>query len=92
MTELENMLKGAKINQPIAVVKMLVIAGAQFMVEETEQGYTLHFDLVLSPQTAERFSIPFDLAGWERFKSTLLAAGSGIELASPGPPNLRGLH
>lgn len=66
----------------IPVVRVTTLARCNFRAERREDGgMDLHFDLLLSAQAAERYTLPFDAQGWENFRKTLEAAGSGIEIA-----------
>jgi hypothetical protein len=89
---LDDLLRGASLlDQQIPIVRVTTLALCNFSIEKNEEtgGFSLIFDLLLSPQAAERYTLPFDAQGFEKFRSAILAAGTGIELAAV-PPSAAG--
>lgn len=71
----------------VPIVKTHTLARCMFFLEKNEEsgGFNMIFDLILSPQAAERYVLPFDADGWSRFRKAIEASGSGIVPASVIP-------
>lgn len=72
----------------LPIVEQLVINRAGVTLEQAsydgQRMHELHLDVV-SGQTARRYTIRFDEQGWANFRSLVVAADSGIEIARAVP-------
>lgn len=74
-TELEKLLQGG-VQQQTPVVEMVTLMQLAFALERRDDGgVTLHFDQVLGPMAARRYSVPFSAEGWATFRLQIASLG-----------------